>query len=95
MMSSIKLFKPAIVEKPEDPVKVARNAKVVEIPAIQEIQQVTEKIVTDDKIIPKVTASQPFKMVDREKAQSLINFDYPKDWNNYNNCLVRYRPKLK
>lgn len=40
-------------------------------------------------------ASQPFKVVDRDKSQSLINYSYPKDWNDYNNSVGRYSPKLR
>ena len=40
-------------------------------------------------------ASQPFKVVDRDKSQSLINYSYPRDWNNYNNSVGRYSPRQR
>lgn len=40
-------------------------------------------------------ASQVFKCVDRDKSQSLINYSYPRDWDNYNNSVGRYSPRLR
>lgn len=33
-------------------------------------------------------------MVDRERAQSLMNYDYPRDWDNYNNSACKYNAKF-